>query len=78
MMRMTEIDDKEKRIVPQRRTRMTVAEFDESDSDDDDEPQYSDSDISLPSDFDNLDDMLLVKSKARRKKDANSSADGHI
>ena len=46
------------------------------DSDDDEEPQYSDSDISMPSDYDNLDDMQLVKSKARKRKGERSAEDG--
>ena len=71
--RLTEIEDKERRIVPQRRTRMTEPV---EDSDDDEEPQYSDSDISMPSDYDNLDDMQLVKSKARKRKGERSAEDG--
>lgn len=54
---------------------MTEA-VEESEDEEDGEPQYSDSDISMPSDFDNLDDMLLVKSKARKRKGERSADDG--
>ena len=55
---------------------MTEAgEMEESEDEEAGEPQYSDSDISMPSDFDNLDDMLLVKSKARKRKGERSDAD---
>ena len=72
-MRMTENDDKERAIIPQRRTRVTEI-FDDSDSEED--PQYSDSDISMADDFDNVDDMTLVKAKARRRLGTRSAADG--
>mmetsp|Transcript_24725 Transcript_24725/g.30879 ORF Transcript_24725/g.30879 Transcript_24725/m.30879 type:complete len:93 (-) Transcript_24725:2654-2932(-) len=46
------------------------------DSDSDEELQYSDSDISMQSDFDNVDDMQLVKSKAQRKRGERSAEGG--
>ena len=70
---ITEIEEKEKRIVPQRRTRMTEA-IEDSDSEVE-ELQYSDSDISMQSDFDNVDDMQLVKSRAQKKR-GSASAEG--
>ena len=39
------------------------------------ELQYSDSDISMQSDFDNVDDMQLVKSRAQKKR-GSASAEG--